>query len=229
MPFLPFLNLWRPHLWSGTLWSFVSFISDKSAAVGLLWKIWTCCFVISADFASAIAYRTGVIFSVFLANRGESEASAKRELGASAMAPRRQLRSKRQLGKCKKKLHVADESYWTVSLVQFTEQFKCESICCWFKSPYLILLRLRKTFEDQILWSNQLSRSIDIWTPEQLEQWNADKRNFFRDRRLTCNSHFMLVSCLLRFCLCLPEIHKQLRLFCRLRSYYQSKFVELSW
>ena len=176
-----------------------------------------------------LTWITRAIFSVFMANRGESKASAKCELGASAMAPRRQLRSKRQLGKCKKKLHVADESYWTVSLVQFTEQFKCESICCWFKSPYLILLRLRKTFEDQILWSNQLSRSIDIWTPEQLEQWNADKRNFFRDRRLTCNSHFMLVSCLLRFCLCLPEIHKQLLLFCRLRSYYQSKFVGLSW
>ena len=91
-----------------------------------------------------LTWITRVIFFVFLAKRGESEASAKRELGASAGAPGRQL------GKYTKKLQVADESYWTVSPVQFTEQFRCESICCWFKSLYLIVLRLRKTFEDHV-------------------------------------------------------------------------------
>ena len=58
-----------------------------------------------------LTWITRVIFCVFLAKRGESKASAKRELGASAGAPKRQLTPKGQLGKYTKKLQVAYDSY----------------------------------------------------------------------------------------------------------------------
>ena len=71
-------------------------------------KVSTCAVVV-------ITWITRLIFSVFVAKRGESKASTKCDLGASAGAPRRQLRPNRQLGKYTKKLQVADKSYSTVS------------------------------------------------------------------------------------------------------------------
>ena len=71
-------------------------------------KVSTCAVVV-------LTWITRLIFCVFVAKRGESKARMKCHLGASAGAPRRQLRQKRQLGKYTKKLQVADKSYSTLS------------------------------------------------------------------------------------------------------------------
>ena len=55
-------------------------------------------------------------------------------------------------------------------------------------------------------------------TPEQLEQWNADRRDFLA----ILPSHATRASRSSRFRLCLPEIRKKLRLFCRLN--FDTKF-----
>ena len=47
-----------------------------------------------------------------------------------------------------------------------------------FKSLYVIVLRLGKTFEDHVFQSNQLGSRVHIWTPERLEQWYGDRRDF---------------------------------------------------
>ena len=47
-----------------------------------------------------------------------------------------------------------------------------------FKSLYVIVLRLGKTFEDHVFQNNQLGSRVHIWTPERLEQWYGDRRDF---------------------------------------------------
>ena len=48
-------------------------------------------------------------------------------------------------------LQREEESYWTVFPVKFTEQIQRESICCCFKSVYVIVLRLGKTSEAHVI------------------------------------------------------------------------------
>ena len=83
-------------------------------------KVSTCAVVV-------ITWITRLIFSVFVAKRGESKASTKCDLGASAGAPRRQLRPKRELGKYTKKLQVADKSYSTVFPFNFANRSVVDS------------------------------------------------------------------------------------------------------
>ena len=47
-----------------------------------------------------------------------------------------------------------------------------------FKSLYVIVLHIGKTFEDHVFQSNQLGSRVHIWTPERLEQWYGDRRDF---------------------------------------------------
>ena len=43
---------------------------------------------------------------------------------------------------------------------------------------YVIVILLEKTFEDHVTASNQLGSRVHIWTPEQLERWYDDRRDF---------------------------------------------------
>ena len=98
--------------------------------------------------------------------------------------------------------------------------FSVKLICCWSKSLCVIVLRLEKTLEDHVMKTNQLGSRVRIWTPERLEQWYADRRDFFSALLLARNSRFALASRSPRFGLYSSKIRKKFRLFCRLEKIY---------
>ena len=81
-------------------------------------------------------------------------------------------------------LQGADESYWIVFPVKFTEQFSANRSVV-FKSLYVIV------FEDHMFQSNQLGSCVHIWTLERLEQWCGDRRDFLAilPSHTTCAAH----------------------------------------
>ena len=117
-----------------------------------------------------------------------------------------------------RELQGTEESCLTVFPVKFTAQLSRESICCWFKSLYVIKLYILSCyFFEKHSWITfcKATKCVATFIFERRNSTNNGMRtgvNFFP----LLSSHATCASRSPRFTLCSPKIRKKLRLFCSL-------------
>ena len=134
------LGFWSSTLFSGT---FLSCISDMSAALELFWRVWSSCFVISADLTSLITWsRVKLSFAINRRLRWESRKPA--IIWVCTIWSRRSPKEQRSA------------LFWRSSI-----KVRTDSLSCWKRLKNCVLSKTKATFP--LKWSLNFCLTFAYW------------------------------------------------------------------